>query len=328
MNEIIDKVLAGMMVDLTDSQLARLKQVMIVAFADYEVTTRTEIEVIDDEWRKYVAMYLVEKRTAGKSDRTIKQYKYILKRVFEDINKPLGVITKADLIMWFYTLKETEKVSNTYLDNIRLILNPFFEWLIDNDVASKNPVRGIEKFKSQKKVKETYSDTELEQIKLACSNERDIALVSLLYSTGMRVGELVKLNRNDIDFDKRSVIVNGKGNKDREVYLSDVSALYVKSYVLSRKDDGEALFVSLKKPYSRLTISGIEDIIRKLGCSAGTHAYPHKYRRTMATNILRKGMPIEEVKEALGHTKIDTTMEYCIVDRDNVQHDHRKYMSA
>lgn len=188
---------------------------------------------------------------------------------------------------------------------------------------------GLEPIKSEKKIKKPFSDEELERLRRACTQDRDIALIEFLYSTGVRASELVSLNRSDIDFCEKNAIVYGKGNKEREVYLTATASLYLKEYLENRTDNDDALFVSIRKPYKRLTIAGLERIVKNLGKSAGVeNCHPHRFRRTMATNVLRKGAPLEEVKELLGHSKLDTTMIYCTVSRENVKHTHRKLMSA
>lgn len=245
------------------------------------------------------------------------------------INKPIKEITEADLFMYISMYQKKRSVSNAYLDNIRLVFSSFFGWLNNKGYIPKNPAAGLDPIKTEKRIKKPLSDTELEKLRRKCKIERDLALLEFLYSTGVRVSELVALNRQDIDFNNMDVIVYGKGAKERETYLTAASCMHLKEYLDSRLDNNEALFVSLRSPHERLTVSGVEEILRRLGRQTGIEkVHPHRFRRTMATNILNKGMPIEEVKEILGHVKLDTTMIYCQVSRENVRHSHRKYMSA
>lgn len=214
------------------------------------------------------------------------------------------------------------------IDNIRRTLSSFFAWLENEDYIVKSPVRRIHKVKATKKVKETFTDENLEKLRDTCSNVRDLAILELLISTGMRVGELTRLNIADMNFGERSCIVLGKGNSEREVYFSAKSKMYIKKYLETRTDNNEALFVSLIKPYNRLGISGIEIAIRNLGREANINkVHPHKFRRTMATMAIDKGMPVEQVQKLLGHIKIDTTMEYAMVSQNNVKNSHRKYIT-
>ena len=237
-----------------------------------------------------------------------------------------------DILNRFISSKEIEGCStrtlNYYRDNIRRTLSSFFAWLENEDYIEKSPVRRIYKVKATKKVKETFTDENLEKLRDTCSNVRDLAILELLISTGMRVGELTILNISDMNFQERSCIVLGKGNSEREVYFSAKSKMYIKKYLETRTDNNEALFVSLIKPYNRLGISGIEILIRNLGKEANINKiHPHKFRRTMATMAIDKGMPVEQVQKLLGHIKIDTTMEYAMVNQNNVKNSHRKYIT-
>ena len=241
-------------------------------------------------------------------------------------------MNNADILNKFISSKEIEGCStrtlNYYRDNIRRTLSSFFAWLENEDYIEKSPVRRIYKVKATKKVKETFTDENLEKLRDTCSNVRDLAILELLISTGMRVGELTKLNISDMNFQERSCIVLGKGNSEREVYFSAKSKMYIKKYLETRTDDNEALFVSLIKLYNRLGISGVEILIRNLGKEANINkVHPHKFRRTMATMTIDKGMPIEQVQKLLGHIKIDTTMEYAMVNQNNVKNSHRKYIT-
>lgn len=289
----------------------------------------TDIMDIEKSYLQYLQLFLVRKKTEGKSVRTLEQYQLHLSRLLQDLNKPLDKITEDDLFLYLARYQKERNISNTYLDNMRLVFSSFFTWCNNKGYISKNPTIGLEPIKSEKKIKKPFSDEELEKLRRMCTQERDIALIEFLYSTGVRASELIALNQNDVDFARKTVIVLGKGNKEREVYLTASAVLHLKEYLNSRIDNNESLFVTTRKPYNRLTVSGLEHIIKNLGKSAGVeHCHPHRFRRTMATNVLRKGAPLEEVKELLGHTKLDTTMIYCSVNRENVKHTHQRLMSA
>ena len=244
-----------------------------------------------------------------------------------EIQKNIQQVTTEDLRKYLTDYQEKRNSSKVTIDNIRRIFSSFFSWLEDEDIIIKSPVRRIHKVKTPNNIKETYSDEELEKLRDNCTEIRDLALIDLLASTGMRVGELVRLNRDDIDFEERECVVLGKGNKERIVYFDARSKLHLKNYLLSRSDDNSALFVSLKKPQKRMSIGGIENRIRQLGREIGiTKAHPHKFRRTLATNAIDKGMPIEQLQKLLGHERIDTTLHYAMVKQTNVKIAHRRYV--
>lgn len=188
-------------------------------------------------------------------------------------------------------------------------------------------MRRIHKVKTCKTVKETYTDEALEIMRDSADSVRDLAIIDMLASTGMRVGELVKLNKADIDFQNRECVVLGKGNKQRKVYFDARTKIHLKKYLDSRCDENEALFVSLQKPYNRLQISGVEIRLRELGRKLNLNkVHPHKFRRTLATMAIDKGMPIEQVQQLLGHQSVDTTLQYAMVNQNNVKASHKKYI--
>ena len=243
------------------------------------------------------------------------------------IARPECQITTENLRAYLDTYQRRGTVSKVTLDNVRRILSSFFSWLEDEDYIVKSPVRRIHKVKTGKTVKETYSDEALELMRDHCGNTRDLAMIDLLASTGIRVGELVKLNRADIDFEKRECVVFGKGNKQRKVYFDARTKIHLQRYLEKRSDTSEALFVSLLKPYDRLRISGVEIRLRKIGRELNFQkVHPHKFRRTLATMAIDKGMPIEQVQQLLGHQSIDTTLQYAMVNQNNVRESHRKFI--
>lgn len=329
-DEFITNILAKMMGTLTQEQCTELKTALYIELQEYELEKRcTELMDVDQSYIHYLQLFLARKKTEGKSDKTIEQYKLHLTHMLQNLNMPIEKITENDLFVYLAKYKKDKNVSNVYLDNMRLVFSSFFGWLNAKGYISKNPTAGLEPIKVEKKIKQPFSDEELEKLRRICEQERDLALIEFLYSTGVRVSELVALNRKDIDFYGKNVVVYGKGSKERETYLNAASCLHLKAYLDSRTDDNEALFVSARAPHTRLTVAGVEKILQRIGKEAGVQkVHPHRFRRTMATNVLKKGMPLEEVKELLGHTKLDTTMIYCTVSKENVKHSHQKLMSA
>ena len=277
--------------------------------------------------QELVHSFLAAQRVEGCSEKTLKYYDSTLKKALETIHQPIEHITTEDLRRYLDEYQQNGHISKVTIDNVRRILSSFFAWLEDEDYISKSPVRRIHKVKTCKTVKETYTDEALELMRDNSENIRDHALIDLLASTGMRVGELVRLNRNDIDFVNRECIVLGKGNKQRIVYFEARAKIHLQRYLDSRSDNNKALFVSLQSPYNRLQISGIEIRLRTLGRKLNIHkVHPHKFRRTLATMAIDKGMPIEQVQQLLGHQSIDTTLQYAMVNQNNVKQSHKKYI--
>ena len=258
----------------------------------------------------------------------MKYYKATIRKMLSVLDISVTHITTEDLRQYLSDYQTINNCSKSNIDNIRRIMSTFFSWLEDESYILKSPVRRIHKIKTPKTVKETYSDENLEILRDNASNIRDLAMIDLLASTGMRVGELVKLNIEDIDFDNRECIVFGKGSKERPVYFDARTKIHLKNYLDSRNDTNPALFVSLLNPHNRLAISGVEIRLRELGRKLGIKkVHPHKFRRTLATRAIDKGMPVEQVQQLLGHTKIDTTMQYAMVNQNNVKISHQKYIS-
>lgn len=272
-------------------------------------------------------VFISAKRVEGCSEKSLRYYESTIRNMLENIDKPECQITSGDLRSYLDTYQRRGTVSKVTLDNVRRILSSFFAWLEDEDYIVKSPVRRIHKVKTGKTVKETYSDESLELMRDHCDNTRDLAMIDLLCSTGIRVGELVKLNRSDVDFENRECLVFGKGNKQRKVYFDARTKIHLQRYLAERTDTNEALFISLLKPFDRLQISGVEIRLRKIGRELSFHkVHPHKFRRTLATMAIDKGMPIEQVQQLLGHQSIDTTLQYAMVNQNNVKESHRKYI--
>ena len=279
----------------------------------------------DDE--SLIESFLSAKRLEGCSDRTLNFYKSTIDKMYVSIGKSIKAITTEDLRSYLSDYQSSNDVSKVTIDNIRRNLSSFFSWLEDENYILKSPVRRIHRVKAADSIKETYTDEDLEKLRDSCDELRDLALIDILASTGMRVGELVRLNRSDINFNERECVVFGKGDKERIVYFDARTKIHLQNYLNSRSDDNSALFVSLKAPYIRLEIGGVESRLKKLGEALKIEkVHPHKFRRTMATTAIDKGMPIEQVQKLLGHEKIDTTLHYAMVKQSNVKNAHRKYI--
>ena len=277
---------------------------------------------------EYMDMFISAKRIEGCSERTLAYYKTTIEHMLSIIVTPLRQIQTDDLRAYLAEYQLRNNCSKTTVDNIRRNLSSFFSWLEAEDYIIKSPIRRIHKIRTGCKVKETLSEECIEKLRDSCLQVRDLAMIDLLYSTGIRVGELVNLNINDINFEERECIVYGKGNKQRKVYFDAKTKVHLKRYLEQRKDCSEALFVTLDSPFERLKISGVEIRLRKLGrlASLDQRVHPHKFRRSMATRAIDKGMPIEQVQKLLGHQQIDTTMHYAMVNQSNVKIAHRKFI--
>ena len=277
---------------------------------------------------EYMDMFISAKRIEGCSERTLAYYKATIEHMLSIIVTPLRQVQTDDLRAYLAEYQLRNNCSKTTVDNIRRNLSSFFSWLEAEDYIIKSPIRRIHKIRTGSKVKETLSEECIEKLRDSCLHIRDLAMIDLLYSTGIRVGELVNLNINDINFEERECIVYGKGNKQRKVYFDAKTKVHLKRYLEQRKDYSEALFVTLDSPFERLKISGVEIRLRKLGrlASLDQRVHPHKFRRSMATRAIDKGMPIEQVQKLLGHQQIDTTMHYAMVNQSNVKISHRKFI--
>lgn len=276
----------------------------------------------------YLDMFIAAKKIEGCSDRTVTYYKSTVEHLLKSIDTPIRKITTDEIRSYLARYQEKGGCSKTTVDNIRRNISSFFSWLEEEDYILKSPMKRIHKIKTVQPVKETISDELIEKLRDACLCKRDLAMVDLLYSTGIRVGELVRLNIDDISFEERECVVFGKGDKERRVYFDAKAKLHLQDYLKERKDNNPALFVTLDAPYERLKISGVEIRIRNLGRSINAEKiHPHKFRRTMATRAIDKGMPIEQVQKILGHSQIDTTMQYAMVNQSNVKNAHRKYIA-
>ena len=329
-NELITDITNDLKDTVSEKQLEKIQEILVIKFEKYQILLKPndfEKKKETEENNKLVNTYLSAKEIEGCSQRTIKYYQEIIEKLINNLNKSIKSINTEDIRKYLSNYKELNNCNLVTIDNIRRVFSSFFSWLEDEDYIIKSPVRRIHKIKTAQVVKETYTDENIEKMRDKCKNIRNLAMIELLISTGIRVGELVNLNINDFNFEERSCIVFGKGKKQREVYYDARTKIHLLQYIKTRKDDNEALFVSMNKPHQRLSISGIELIIRKLGIEIKINrAYPHKFRRTLATMAIDKGMPIEQVQQLLGHVKIETTMHYAMVNQNNVKISHRKYI--
>lgn len=326
--ELIQEVLQGMQFALNNEQLQILQGVLGSVLSRYSLSLAENADGDEANNAMILKRFLDAKHLEGCSDKTINYYKSTVEKTLESIGKPIRAITTEDLRGYLAEYQGDDRISKVTLDNVRRILSSFFGWLEDEDFIVKSPIRRIHKVKTPNVVKTALNDEELEILRDSCDNLRDIALLDFLVSTGVRVGELVGLNKDDINFNERECIVFGKGDKERMVYFDARTKLHLEKYLESRDDDNPALFVSLHKPHNRLTRGGVESFMRKLGEKAEVKGiHPHKMRRTLATMAIDKGMPIEQVQALLGHARIDTTLKYAMVKQSNVKQSHKRYIS-
>ena len=305
-----------------------VSEIVMNELSKYEINKlANDYEVIKRENSNLVSVFISAKRIEGCSEKTIGYYKSSIDKLLIAIPKDIHDITTNDIRCYLAQQQDSKNLSKVTIDNLRRIFSSFFSWLEDEDYITKSPVRRIHKVRTDTLVKDVLSDESMEILRDNCTEIRDVAMIDLLASTGIRVGELVKMNREDIDFQERQCIVFGKGNKEREVYFNARTKIHLKCYLEQRTDNNPALFVSLSSPHSRLTISGVENRLRQLGKRANIiKVHPHKFRRTLATMAIDKGMPIEQVQKLLGHVKIDTTLHYAMVNQTNVKLAHRKFL--
>ena len=324
--QFVEGVLQGMLPYLDNEKLDALKAVLEAQLKGKSILAIEEEKETPSN-KETIEHFIAAKKIEGCSEKSLFYYEKTLTTLFDAVGKNYKQLTTDDLRSYLASYHEEREVSKVTIDNIRRILSSFFGWLEEEDYIIKSPARRIHKVKSTLVVKNIYTDEDLESMRDSCDNIRDLAIIDMLSSTGMRVGELVKLKKSDIDFNERECIVLGKGDKQRTVYFDARTKIHLMSYINSRPDDSESLFVSLRKPSKALQIGGIERLIKKLGTAANIKkAHPHKFRRTLATGAIDKGMPIEQVQHLLGHKRIDTTLMYAMVKQANVKASHRKFI--
>lgn len=328
-NEIITEIEQSLLNYLDNAQMEVLHATLVRCLGNVDIVNLKQTSGISQYSNiELIDKFISAKEIEGCSKRTTKYYESTLLKMNSKLDKEITHMTTDDLRTYLTDYQKMNNCSKASIDNIRRNLSSFFSWLEEENYILKSPMKRIHKIKTDKVIKETYSDETLELLRDNCNNLRDLAIIDILASTGMRVGELVKLNINDIDFENRECVVFGKGNKERPVYFDARTKIHLKNYLNSRTDDNPALFVSLDAPYDRLKISGVEIRLRQLGRRLGIQkVHPHKFRRTVATKAIDKGMPIEQVQSLLGHSQIDTTMHYAMVNQNNVKESHRKYVA-
>ena len=307
---------------LSITQMKKLQEVLLRNLSESSVQSSS----ISNQ--EYMKLYLEAKKIEGCSERTLQYYRVTIEKLLRKIEEPIRKINTEQIRAYLSEYQQINNCSKVTVDNVRRNISSFFSWLEEEDYILKSPMRRIHKIKTKQQVKEIISDEAIERLRDSCCCPRDLAMIDLLYSTGIRVGELVNLNISDINFEARECVVFGKGNKERKVYFDAKAKLHLQDYLKTRTDDNQALFVTLDSPYARLKISGVEIRIRELGRSLNLNRiHPHKFRRTMATRAIDKGMPIEQVQKILGHSQIDTTMQYAIVNQNNVKSSHQRYIA-
>lgn len=322
MEEKIVTVLNEMSEYLSIAQMKKLQEVIIKTFADNSAVKK---EIPNEE---FLEMFLAAKQIEGCSERTIQYYKVTVNHMLNHISSSVRKVTTEEIRAYLAEYQKINNCSNVTIDNVRRNISSFFSWLEEEDYILKSPMKRIHKIKTKTVVKNIISDEGIEKLRDHCREKRDLAIIDLLYSTGIRVGELVNLNIDDIDLDGRECVVYGKGDKERKVYFDAKAKVHLKDYIESRADNNSALFVTLDAPHERLKISGVEIRLRQLGRRLELDKiHPHKFRRSMATRAIDKGMPIEQVQKILGHSQIDTTMQYAMVNQNNVKTSHQKYMN-
>lgn len=329
--QLINDVLQFLIGKLPEEYTMELRMYMYYQLSEYDVSKRcTEIAVLPEKtYMDDLNFYIDSLRLSGRSERTLENYRMQIGMMLHSINKPCSEITTDDLYTYLAIYQRQRQVGNRYLDGKRVVFNGFFGWLQRKRRIVYNPAAGLDRIKYEKRIKKPFTDEEREKLRCACKYQRDLAIIEVLYSTGMRREELVRLNRQDIHFESGDCVVFGKGAKEREVYLNGSSCHHLKEYLKSRTDCNPALFVSTKAPYQRLEKHGVWQMLKRLGLQAGVEkVHPHRYRHTTLTNALNRGMPVQEVQKLAGHTDINTTMIYCTVDAENVRASHRKYLSA
>ena len=319
---VIYNILNDMERYLSLSQLKQLQIVLLDRMLEMEGTT----DVLSDD--EYIRLFLDAKRIEGCSERTLAVYESTIRKMCRSTELSIPKITTQVLRDYISEYQKNSNCSKVTVDNVRRNLSSFFSWLEEENYITRNPVRRIHKIKTKSIVRETISDENIELLRDSCSCSRDRAIIDFLYSTGIRIGEMVNLNISDLNFEERECIVYGKGDRERKVYFDAKAKIHIKEYLQERTDENPALFVSLYRPYERLGINGVESRLRNIGRKIGLdQIHPHKLRRTFATRAIDKGMPIEQVQKILGHKQIDTTLKYAMVNQNNVKQAHRKIVS-
>lgn len=328
-NKLIDEIILSMTNDLTTEQLQRLENTLVIKMHGYTVEREsTELVVSERHWERILKTFLASKKLENCSDGTLAQYGMCIRMMMESLNLKIKDITTNDIRYYLAHYQETRKISASYLDTIRRYISSFFSWCCDEGYIDRDPSRRVKRVRVPQKIKQAYADGEREVLKCTATTLRDVALMEVLYCTAARIGEIIAVNREDVDWNSASILIYGeKGKKERRVYLTGAAMYHLKQYLDSRTDNNPALFVSLKAPYQRLGKAGAESMIRKIGIAAGIHAHPHKFRRSWITDNHAKGMDIAYIQEYAGHVKLETTRLYITIDESAVRNAYFRYAS-
>lgn len=322
---VIQAIMAALQGRVEPDVVNTVQDILVIELNKYEVQERcTDLTITDNSAEGQLRKYVATKRIEGKAESTLRRYYDENLKLIQFFRKPLREITTYDLRFYLSVRRQQGGVSNRTLDGMRRCYSSFFSWLAAEGLIGRNPCAALAQIKYRKQIKKPYSAVELEKLRAACDNARDLALVDFLYSTGCRVSEVSRLDIADVDLDSGECLVVGKGNKERTVYLTDVAIMHLREYLDGRKDVGNALFTG--KGSSRMKKCGIEAMLRRLGKAAGVeNVHPHRYRRTLATNLLDRGMNIQDVAAILGHADLKTTQIYCYISQQNVKTAYKKY---
>ena len=312
---------------LSDKLTMKEVESVVAALTDqlplYEMERRAE-DAGQKDFEDMLKLFIDTKRIEGRSEKTLERYQYILRHFRQQDGTPIREVTVYN-IRQFLAYEKGRGIADSTLRGYRDIFNSFFGWIHREGLIQNNPCANLNPIKCKKEVRLPYSDVDLEKLKESCITQRDKAIVYFLLATGCRISEMCGLNRDDIDFRNLECTVLGKGNKERTVYLDPVSAMQLQNYLKARTDDKEALFIG--KGTDRLQPGGVRKRLNEIAEAAGVqHVHPHRFRRTLATNLINHGMAIQEVANVLGHEKIDTTMTYVYINKENVKNSYRKYV--
>lgn len=330
-SQFINHVLSDMDQLLSSRQLTELYNVLQKVIRNYSISTDEKLyedtpytEVND----MLLTRFIEDKRLAGLSEKTLKQYLECLQAVSRFLMKGFDSVTVDDIRDYFSYLMEEKGTGGTTVDNYRRYLNSFYNHLVSNGLLYKNPVLKIDRIKTEKKIKQAFSYTEIIYLRENLQTLRDKAIFELLLSSGIRAGELSRLDHKDLDMTNRSVIVKGKGDKEREVFFNELAKVSIQRYLESRTDTNPALFVTLHQPFNRMKAQDVTNMLRKLGERAGVNkVHAHRFRRHFATTLINKGVTIEQVQQLLGHAEIETTQMYVVLDDDEIQYNHKRYVN-
>lgn len=327
--KVISNVLMEMQECLSEEQLQKLENVLSIQLHGMVVKEEcTQLVTSERHWEKILRMYIASKRLENCSEGTLENYSRCIKMLMQGLNKKLRDITTNDLRYYMAVYQEQRKISLSYMETLRHYITAFFTWANDEGYIDRNPARKLKRIKVPKKIMKPYTAEEREHLKDLAKTGRDLAIMELLYSTAGRIGEVVAINRKDVDFSNKEIIIYGqKGKRERKVYLTDGCIYHLKKYLESRTDNNPALFVSLKKPYNRIGKEAIQVMLKKLGREADIHAHPHKFRRTLLTDAGARGVPLQELQQYAGHVKAETTLLYVSVKEENVKSSFMKYIA-